>query len=202
MNEKKKKEDHRVIYTKRVIKENFLTLLEKKSFPKITVTELCRLAGINRGTFYLHYYDMDDVLDDILNDLLKDTAGVIDHIMAPKCGVSNCTYPFCDKIHSDDTARILFMDDTVSAKIIDKMAENKEAYITWLMSHSLLTFQEAEAIFYFQMNGCLTINQLMMRRHCNDWKKIQTTIDAFIKAGLEHFLIRDQRDKFLKRRHE
>ena len=71
---KTKKEDRRVKYTKQVIKDSFLKLLEKNSFPKITVTELCRLAEINRGTFYLHYYDMEDVLDDLLNDMLANTS--------------------------------------------------------------------------------------------------------------------------------
>ena len=89
--------------------------------------------------------------------------------------------------------RYLLPDDTIFSKIIDKMADHKEQYITWLMSHSILTFEEAEAVFYFQMNGCLAINKLMSRNHCSDWKKIQKTIDAFIKAGLESFLIHDQR---------
>ena len=35
----------------------------------------------------------------------------------------------------------------------------------------------------------------MLRNHCNDWKQIQTTIDKFIKAGLESFLIHDQREE-------
>ena len=83
--------------------------------------------------------------------------------------------------------RYLLLDDTIFSKIIDKMADHKEQYITWLMSHSILTFEEAEAVFYFQMNGCLAINKLMSRNHCSDWKKIQKTIDAFIKAGLESF---------------
>ena len=78
----------------------------------------------------------------------------------------------------------------------DKITENtKEGYVTWLMSHSLLTFEQAESVFYFQMNGCLSINRLMLRNHCNDWKQIQTTIDKFIKAGLESFLIHDQREE-------
>ena len=71
----------------------------------------------------------------------------------------------------------------------------KEGYVTWLMSHSLLTFEQAESVFYFQMNGCLSINRLMLRNHCNDWKQIQTVIDKFIKAGLESFLIHDQREE-------
>ena len=60
-----------------------------------------------------------------------------------------------------------------------------------------ISFEEAEAIFYFQMNGCLSINKVMLRNHCSDWKKIQRAIDQFIRAGLESFLIRDQRDELL-----
>ena len=91
---------------------------------------------------------------------------------------------------------MLFLDDIVSSRIIDKIADvYKESYVTWLMSHSLLTFEQAEAVFYFQMNGCLTINKLTLRNQCNDWRQIQKTIDAFIKAGLESFLIHDGRDE-------
>ncbi len=195
MAEKTRKEDRRIRYTKQVIKETFLKMLERNNFSKITVTELCRMAEINRGTFYLHYYDMNDVLDDVFNDMLSDTSSVMDHVLSRKCDSPSCSYPFCDKVHSNDMFRHLLLDDTIFTKIIDKLADHKEHYITWLMSHSILTFEEAEAIFYFQMNGCLAINRLMSRNHCNDWKKIQKTIDAFIKAGLENFLIHDQRNE-------
>lgn len=49
MPEKTQKEDRRTRYTRQVIKEAFLKLLEEKEYPKITVTEICRLAEINRG---------------------------------------------------------------------------------------------------------------------------------------------------------
>ena len=42
--------------------EAFLALLEKKDFAYITVKELCKAAGVNRSTFYLHYETMADLL--------------------------------------------------------------------------------------------------------------------------------------------
>ncbi len=52
-----KKVDRRVRYTKKAIRESFLDLLEKKPLEKISVTEICKNADINRGTFYSHYAD-------------------------------------------------------------------------------------------------------------------------------------------------
>ncbi len=39
-----------------------LSLLEKKSFEYITVSEICEEAGVNRSTFYLHYENTYDLL--------------------------------------------------------------------------------------------------------------------------------------------
>ena len=52
-----KKEDRRVRYTKQAIRDGFLRLLAEKPIEKISVTEICREADINRGTFYAHYSD-------------------------------------------------------------------------------------------------------------------------------------------------
>lgn len=44
--------------------EALLSLLEKKSFEYITVSELCQSAGVNRSTFYLHYENTCDLLEE------------------------------------------------------------------------------------------------------------------------------------------
>ena len=64
MSKKTSKQDRRTRYTRQSIKETFLELLKQKNFTKITVTEICKISEINRGTFYLHYYDIHDVLED------------------------------------------------------------------------------------------------------------------------------------------
>lgn len=70
------KSDARTRYTKRQIKEAFFQLLEKEPFPKITVTEICSLAEINRSTFYKHYYDTYDLLQKSEEELLEDLRSV------------------------------------------------------------------------------------------------------------------------------
>ncbi len=64
------RENMRVIVSKRMIREGLLRCLEKKSIDKITVTELCREAQVNRTTFYNHYDLPKDVLDEISWDMV------------------------------------------------------------------------------------------------------------------------------------
>ncbi|MBR5539064.1 MAG: TetR/AcrR family transcriptional regulator, partial [Clostridia bacterium] len=49
-----------------------ISLLKKKSFDYITVSEICEIAGVNRSTFYLHYETVGDLLDETARYLLND----------------------------------------------------------------------------------------------------------------------------------
>lgn len=59
------KDNRRIIYTKNLIKQNILELLEIKQIHEITVTDICKRANLNRGTFYTHYKDAFDLLQSI-----------------------------------------------------------------------------------------------------------------------------------------
>ena len=48
---KDNKENHRVLTTKRIMKEALLELLERKALANISVTALCEAADVNRSTF-------------------------------------------------------------------------------------------------------------------------------------------------------
>lgn len=67
-----KKEDQRVRLTKTLLKEAFLQLLGEKPVQSVTVKQLCQQAGVNRGTFYLHYHDVYDLLEQLEAELLQD----------------------------------------------------------------------------------------------------------------------------------
>lgn len=63
--------DRRVRKTQRQLKEALVELMQEKDFRKITVTELTKKADINRGTFYLHYFDVYDLLEEMENESLE-----------------------------------------------------------------------------------------------------------------------------------
>ena len=57
--------------TRQTIAECFLELLRKTPVSKITVTEICAMANINRATFYKHYLDIPDLQKTLENELLQ-----------------------------------------------------------------------------------------------------------------------------------
>lgn len=67
-----KKQDARVRYTKMMIRNSLLELLSTKPIAKITVTEICERAGINRATFYAHYSDPSDLLHGLESEIIED----------------------------------------------------------------------------------------------------------------------------------
>lgn len=60
--------DRRIIRTRTAILHALLDLTSKgNSGTKIKVIDLCKKAGINKSTFYLHYTDIDDCIEKSLN---------------------------------------------------------------------------------------------------------------------------------------
>lgn len=55
--------DRRVRKTRRQLRECLISLLKEKKVQDITVRELTDMADLNRGTFYLHYKDVFDLLE-------------------------------------------------------------------------------------------------------------------------------------------
>jgi AcrR family transcriptional regulator len=71
MAEELKKEDRRVRRTKKLLTQALTELLQKKQVNKITVKELTDLADMNRGTFYMYYKDIFDMLEKIEDELFQ-----------------------------------------------------------------------------------------------------------------------------------
>ena len=66
------KNDLRVLKTKNNIHQALLHLLQNKPLTHIKVTELCKEANINRGTFYFHYEEVGDVFKELFEEIMLD----------------------------------------------------------------------------------------------------------------------------------
>ena len=66
-----RKQDRRVVKTKRAIHMAFASLLSQKDLNDITVRDIADLADINRKTFYNYYAGVYAVLDEIENEVVS-----------------------------------------------------------------------------------------------------------------------------------
>ena len=57
--------------TKNDLKAALTRLLREKDFEAISVSDITKEAGVNRGTFYLHYVDKFDMMDKLIDEILQ-----------------------------------------------------------------------------------------------------------------------------------
>ena len=156
------KDDRRVKYTKMVLKESFIKLLEKKDISQISIKEICEDADINRTTFYAHYTDQYDLLRKIENELLDNISAHLKKF---------------DQKNSDINAVLL------AEKIFDYLKENAklcklllsergdfsfqkrvmmlvyDKIITEITDNKKITKEDAEYVYAFTITGCVGIVQ-------------------------------------------
>lgn len=64
--------DRRKQYTRMVLMNSLVALLQKKQISTITIKEICELADINRSTFYSHYSNQYELLNSIEEKFIED----------------------------------------------------------------------------------------------------------------------------------
>lgn len=64
--------DLRIVKTKEALRRALLELLKEKSLDKISISEICRRAKISRGTFYLHYNQIEEVFEEFFKEITED----------------------------------------------------------------------------------------------------------------------------------
>lgn len=108
--------DRRVRYTKMVLRESILDLLKEKTLNQISITELCKIADINRNTFYKHYntpYDLIREMEDEMFTKLMDSIKDID-------SVNSIILASCRALESDKKMSVIIFSETDSSNLLSK----------------------------------------------------------------------------------
>ncbi len=188
MEEKKpRKTDRRTLYTRMVIKEALLSLLAEKEYADITIADLCREAEINRGTFYLHYDNLAQVMDELFDDALGNMNNVLVQIGCAPNGEQKRGYPLCRFLRENEKYQPLFFSDSLRSHAIERLAVACwEEFYGRLGAQSGLSEEILKALFYFQLNGCLAITKQNATIPDENWNEIQCQVDRFLKNGFEN----------------
>jgi AcrR family transcriptional regulator len=150
-----KKTDGRVRYTKMIIRESLIDLMHKKPLAKISVTEICKTAGINRATFYAHYSDPFDLLASIENDIMADIGAGLESAFCPD--VTNIQvmlkWVFEYVQINADICTVLLSDTSDTSFLMQVVSMLQERFVESWASARSVTEEDAEYLFTFAAIG-------------------------------------------------
>lgn len=174
---KPRKQDRRTLYTQEVIKNALLELLNQRAFNKISVSRLCEQAEITRTTFYSHYNNISEVLDVLIADALE---------IASEGTQVNTPFPVCQRLTDLPKYRALFLDQTLSGYIIQKIYHyEKPSLVQRLITNTTLSEKEAELLFCFLLNGSFAVNKDLGWEKNDLWNNFQSVLLKFIQGGMD-----------------
>lgn len=145
------KGNRRILYTKNIIKESLIELLETKEIHQVTVTDICKKADINRGTFYSHYKDAFDLLQSMEDELFDQVivylteTPVEDYtdillIKVFELIAENkelCKVLFCKQKDSKILDRILYVANKANLDKIINTPDFTDAYLNYLLKYAI-----------------------------------------------------------------
>ena len=191
----------RTVITKTAIKEGMLELLSQSDFNYITVSALCREAGVGRATFYTHYTGLTDVIDELADDAIQATkrssapgvSGIIQ--LAEK--MRRTTDPqdlapymdllsVCQRVADNPKYKVLFKDSFVSEYMLMNIyRREREAMLPYLIDHFNLTAEQADKIFLFGVTGAFAVNRAMGWKKDESWYQVQKVLLTFLEGGYQ-----------------
>ena len=170
-----------------VVKDALLDLLSETDYADITIATLCRKAEISRGTFYLHYDNLKQVMDELFANALGNTHSMLFQIGCEPASGEKCAYPLCRFLRENRKYQPLFFSDSLHSYVVDRMAESyRRSFVERLQKESGLGEETLNALFYFQLNGCLAISKRNISVSDDAWAEIQCSVDRFLKHGFEN----------------
>lgn len=173
------------------LRESLLDLMKEKPIGKITPTELCRLADINRNTFYSHYDSPEALLRSIEDELYEQIRKSIERSLK-KENISTLLTEFCQIIYDNgDLFTILFSDygDKDFLRRIIELAHDR-SIAEWKAAgmKEMDEDERVEMLYTFFVSGSVSVIQKWVQ--CG-MKKSPSEIALFIEKvtyfGLQAF---------------
>lgn len=188
--EQNKKVDRRVLYTKMFLRESLLALMKEKPIAKITLSELCRHAGINRNTFYAHYSSPEALLGTIQEELYEQVKQSIER-SSKNGSISTLLTEICQAIYdSRDLCAVLFSeygDKDFLRQIIDLAHDRTIA--EWKVSGIEDKKEQIEMLYQFSVSGSVAVIQKWIQEGMGKSpREIAFFIERASYFGLQGFL--------------
>lgn len=177
---KTRKTDRRTLYTRKVIMDAYIQLLKEKPKEKIHITELCKIAEINRCTFYLHFEDIQAVEEAIEEKLFHKFKDFIKTQNSNSRNRQSLSNTFIDTMLHDENYRTLM---SVNVPSSDFLSFLSACYLDDLKKNlppkHHLTEKEQEILYAFIVGGVIAVEQNWIKNNA-DIRKENYFLDRIV----------------------
>jgi AcrR family transcriptional regulator len=172
------------------LRESLLALMKEKPIAKITPTELCRHANLNRNTFYSHYDSPEALLKSIEEELYEKVRASIENSL--KSGsISALLREICQVIYENrDLCSVLFSEygDKDFLRQIIYLAHDKTIG-EWQAAGMRTGNEQVELLYCFSVNGSVSVIQKWIQEGMEmSTKQVAQFIHDATYAGLRGFV--------------
>lgn len=156
---REKKMDRRVKFTLQMLQNAMIELLQENHISKISVVALCKVADVNRSTFYTHFKDQYDLLQYITEEALNNIQIYLQELN--RNSNPNNSMQVLKQIldyvkENEDVFKALLSDNG------DPDIQHKVMRMTEIISpddYQGLDERTKDYFMLFQINGCISILQ-------------------------------------------
>lgn len=155
-----KKNPDKTERTKRNLQDAFWILYAKQGIDKITVKDICNLAGYNRSTFYRYYADVYDVLHKFERQLLDEVDEFVVNLMEQTSNMDasrtlQAIFEFFAHVHNYTAVLFGPHGDTEFAhKIVENL---KPIWIKYFFHNEQYTPAEVDLLMECYISGLLSM---------------------------------------------
>lgn len=155
-----RKTDRRVRRTKALLLQSLIELMSRKDVKDISVKELSDLADINRGTFYLHYNDVYDMLNQIEEELFQEFNGILERDLAADSNLPAFYGPLLDIFIFLDNHRNLsrvLIGPHGDLSFLNRLKDLVKERLRILMDAKEHSMEHFEYFYSFMVSGCIGV---------------------------------------------
>jgi AcrR family transcriptional regulator len=191
------KNDPRVVRTRKLIQDAFLSLAGEKDFEAITVKDIADKATVNRVTFYAHYVDKYELLDNLLSETFASlvserikpdarlTEATLKELILIVCDYNDAINSQCKRIYRSASA---FMDSKMQLKLQDVvkslLMKNATCNVVDIKRIEIYAIMISSSIYF-------ATNHWYKSGKPNNISALAAEMLAFLLAGIEPVLERD-----------
>lgn len=150
--------DNRVRYTKMVLQQALLKILQNKHIDKVTIKELCEEAKVNRGTFYLHYATPNDLLREIEQQFIDENMAKFSPYFDDGYETSYMANLFAGVLKNRELCRII-MGKNGNPRFIERLQQMIRPYVVagWCREFPKYKREDLDYVYDFVFTGSMRL---------------------------------------------